>query len=360
MDFRGSSRLNYSNISNSSYCLDLSAKEMSILHNTFIGVSSTAGVVCILAITVILATKGYKKFVHRLILYLMAVVLPEEVVSILAVAPVHLNGSVVAVREGFEGLCAAAGFLYQVVFWMELLVICWIALYLLGMIALRRNVTAVKWKQEVCGLAVVLLLPFLFNWIPFAKDMYGLSGLFCWIKQSMNSNCKYDYVGLTLMFVLHPGPEVTVGTIVLVSLVAIAIVMCRRTMRHWQGTHRQSIHRQGLKEVLPLLVYPLIYLVLWAAAIAFRIVDVVSSVQDRRPIYSLSLVHSIISSVRTLTVPLICLLHLSIVYCRKQQNREHTLSTTTSYTVSNEFTDQEDDPLIIRGSGLLLHIVMCM
>ena len=346
-DFSGSGPLN---TTNSSYCPDLSAEVVKSMKITLICVSSTASVASILAIIFILVSKRFKKFVHRLTLYLMVAILLVEAMSILDAVPVHHNGTTVAVRKGFEGLCAASGFLYQVVFWMELLVICWIVLYLLGILVFRCNVTAVEWKQEACGLAVVTILPFLFNWIPFVKDMYGISGPYCWIKQSMNSNCKYDDVGLTLMFLLLNGPEFFVGTVVFLSLAVIAAVMCRNVMGQ-QGTSQPSIHQQGLKEVLPLLLYPVVYLVLWAAVTAFRIYEIILSVQDRNPSYSLQLVFNVLSDVRTLLIPLICLLHLSTMCFRKKQNRQSTLSTTTSYIIPNEFTDQEDDPLIIRGSG---------
>ena len=82
------------------------------------------------AIIFILVFKGYKKFVHRLILYLIVAVQFHGVVSILQVVPVYHNGTVVATREGLEGLCAAAGFLINVIDWMILLINCWIVLYL--------------------------------------------------------------------------------------------------------------------------------------------------------------------------------------------------------------------------------------
>ena len=83
-----------------------------------------------LAIIFILAAKGYKQFVHRLTLYLIAVDLLKTIVSILNILPVYRNGTVVAVRGGFEGFCSAIGFFLEVVAWMKKLVICWIVLYL--------------------------------------------------------------------------------------------------------------------------------------------------------------------------------------------------------------------------------------
>ena len=184
------------------------------------------------------------------------------------------------------------------------------------------------------------------------NDMFGISGTFCWIKQSMNSNCKYDYVGLTLMFVLQYGPEVLVCMVAFTSLGAIAIVMCRRATKQEHGTRHPSINQQGLKEVLPLLLYPLVYLLLWAIPIALRINDVVLSAQDRTPLQFEWLGYSIILNVRRVFVPLVCLVHLSIVCYRKKQTRQYAqLNTTTSFVVSKGFTDQEDAPLIIKGQG---------
>ena len=65
--------------------------------------------------------------------------------------------------------------------WMELLIISWILLYLVMVLVFKYNADAVRRKHEVCGLAVILVLPFLFNWVPFLEGMYSLSGAECWI-----------------------------------------------------------------------------------------------------------------------------------------------------------------------------------
>ena len=57
------------------------------------------------------------------------------------------------------------------------------------------------------------------------------------------------------------------------------------------------------------------------------------------------LVYSIIIYILQLFIPFICLLYLSIVCCRKECNKEQPLKTTTSFV---SFTDQEDEPLIIK------------
>jgi len=81
-----------------------------------------------------MAFKGHKRYVHRLILYLMVAALLEAVVSILAVIPYMYcnpnNGSAMDVGEGFEDFCATSGFLLELTVWIPRLVICWIVLYL--------------------------------------------------------------------------------------------------------------------------------------------------------------------------------------------------------------------------------------
>ena len=83
----------------------------------------------VLAIIFILVSKGYKKFVHRLTLYLIVAVQFDGVVSILQAVLVHHNGTIVGTMEELRGHCAAAGFLTCVMDWMILSIICWIVSY---------------------------------------------------------------------------------------------------------------------------------------------------------------------------------------------------------------------------------------
>ena len=330
-----------------SNCPKFSAEEQKSWTLGAIIVSSASTVACILAVILILAFKGHKRFVYRLTLYLVVAALLEAVVSVLEVVPVYHNGTVVAVREGFEDFCAASGFLLEVSVWIPRLVICWIVLYLLMVLVFNHSTEVVKWKYEVCGLAVVLILPPLISWVPFVKGMYGLSQGGCWIKTS-ESNCLYDDVGLAFMFVFDYGPQLFICLATVISFGTILIVMCRRAVRQEQGFCRSSVHQKGLKEVLPLLLYPLIYLVLWATIVATRIYDVERVRRQERNSRVTWLMYSIAVYSERLFVPLICLLYLSVMCCKKKKTT-HALTTSTSFVVPNEFADQENEPLVIRG-----------
>ena len=343
-------QFNHSSNTSGNFCLEWSEDELVALEIVNICISAAGVLASAVAIIFILVSKGYKKFVHRLTLYLIVAVQFDGVVSILQAVPVYYSGTVVATREGLEGLCAATGFLSNIADWLELLIISWIVLYLVMVLVFKYSANAIRRKHEICGLVVVLILPFLFNWIPFLKSMYGLSGGDCWIKPSVNNYCDYDEVGLIFMFLLSYGPFLLVCLITLVSLGTIAIVMCKRALQQEQGSSQSSVHRQGLKEVLPLLLYPLSYFLLWIGEVMVRLYDVT---HGKMLHYPLILTQDIISVIIILFVPLVFLLHASIRLCKMKQGRLSTMNTTTSFSVSNEFPDEEDKTLIIKGQGTI-------
>ena len=152
------------------------------------------------------------------------------------------------------------------------------------------------------------------------------------------------------MFVFSYVPAFLVCLITFVSFGTIAIVMCKRALQQEQGLCQPSVHQQGLKEVLPLLLYPPIYFLFWVIVVATRIINVLQKVQFQ---FSLTLAHYVVFLlVALLMVPLVFLLHSSINFCRKKRNKLHTPSITTSYIVPNECSDQEDERLIIKGKGI--------
>ena len=193
-------RFNHSNNTGGNFCLQWSEGELEALEIVNICISAAGVLASAVAIIFILVSKGYKKFVHRLTLYLIVAVQFDGVVSILQAVPVYYTGAVVATREGLKGLCAAAGFLSNVADWLELLVICWIVLYLAVVLVFKCSANTIRRKHEICGLTVILVLPFLLNWVPFLKNLYGLSGGNCWMKPSVRNYRDYDDVGFIFLF----------------------------------------------------------------------------------------------------------------------------------------------------------------
>ena len=86
---------------------------------TKVGMLSISFVINCIAIAVLCYFKSYKRFVFRLVLCLMTTHILEVLVQILELVPVNHKSEHVAVRDGWESVCAAFGFLDQVTIWMS-------------------------------------------------------------------------------------------------------------------------------------------------------------------------------------------------------------------------------------------------
>ena len=73
-DLVGSGEPEFINNTNGNFCLKWSAEELESWQISTLCISSAGVLACILAIICILVSKGYKKFVHCLTLYLIIVV----------------------------------------------------------------------------------------------------------------------------------------------------------------------------------------------------------------------------------------------------------------------------------------------
>ena len=82
-------QFNYTTNTSGNFCLEWSEDELETLEIVNISVSAAGVLASAVAIIFILFSKGYKKFVHRLTLYLIVAVQFDGVVSILQAVPVY-------------------------------------------------------------------------------------------------------------------------------------------------------------------------------------------------------------------------------------------------------------------------------
>ena len=310
------------NTSNSSsYCFNFTARELKINTAVTVSLHVVAILACLLTILFILTTRQYRAFVNRLVLYLMLVASVWSVFIIVEVIPVEHDAArmIVKVRDGWEGACAAAGFLSQLVETAKILVVCWIVFYLLMLVVFKRN-TSKPW-HEALGVVIVVGLPLLIDWLPFRWHYYGLSGLWCWIEISHNM-CSDDFLlSLGLMLAIEYIPVLLVIIFTIVSFVCITVALCRRAHRveiKWKWT---SIYKRGLAEATALMVYPTIYALIFVFRVIHRTYYLVQIGGHRPPYYTLWLAHSAALGIGGILVPLLYLLRPSnlrkFYVCRK-------------------------------------------
>ncbi len=308
---------------------------------------------CVFAIAVIIALRQYRTFVHRLLLYLLIAACLVAVSAGFDMVPVHHNGRVVEVRHGLNGVCSAVGFFVQVFETQFLMVCIWILVHLILLVVFRYRANTKR--HEIAGLVISLGLPLTFNWLPFIHNMYGLAGTWCWIRIS-NEDC-HDYIttGVIYQFTLFLAPQVLVILGSFVSFLVIAAISGKRSLNHSRERLRSqhSPYQQALKESLPLLVYPILYIIISGVMVANRINYSITTSNGKPLYYPLWLADTFADPLRTLFTPLAYLLHPATIRKLLTSGRTNSQGNTdseTNYPVPQEPSFSEVDPLVIRGS----------
>ena len=160
--------------------------------------------------------------------------------------------------SSWELVCKSFGFLDQVTAWMGHLCMTWVIIYLIYLLIKKKRIeTAQRSNEEIAGLAVCFLVPFVFNWIPFLNNYYGFSGSWCWIRMTADYGCSITE-GLSYIIVLYYGPLLL---FVLFNFVSCVFLFC--------GFYRNPKYHS--KEFLFVLLYPFFYGMLFIIVFLSRI-----------------------------------------------------------------------------------------
>ena len=206
--------------------------------------SASAGGAACLAIFLILVTKSYKRFVHRINLYLAVSSLLTGVITCVNVVPLSYTETGIHLKAAYEWktVCSLLGFLVTNTTVMQYMCVTWITVYIFFLAVFKIQLN--RCRHEILGVIVIFFCPFLFTWIPFIHDSYGLSVLWCWIDvcNGTATGTAYESIYLGFVFLL------TVLNLVL--LLSVVVLLCKGYFQ----TQLQLQHKKALKEMLPLAV----------------------------------------------------------------------------------------------------------
>ena len=239
-----------------------------------VGIRAGAGAIsmicCLGMIALIFLLKKHVFFTQRLILYLTLSTLAYSLVSIINVA-----GYKAYTSEALQGYCVFVGFLEQLIScWIPLAISC-IVVDLFYKVIFERP----SERLEIVYVIVIFASPLLYSWIPFIYLAYGQAGAWCWIRDSDYSDCSPLHFGTVLRFVIYWVPLLIIMIVLIVMLVIIVFVL-RKKQQQWVGKFDpevQDLQKRMRKEVLPLIAYPIIFLVLNIFPFANRIVNITTT-----------------------------------------------------------------------------------
>lgn len=281
-------------------CPNFTSAETKLLDTVNIVGSSVSFAASFATIALVLLTKSYRVFVHRLTAYLAIPVCLLSFAFLVHVGAVHVDGDRVTYESS---LCTAAGFLVQYLTWVETAVACWINVYVLELAIFSIQLN--KRKHEVVGVVLSVCFPLLLSWEPFVENFYGPAGAWCWIKVG-GDNCTSDS-GLGYQIGLYYAPLVLLSALNVAEVLGIAAKLCVGASKT-EGS-LQRYHVTAIKEVIPIFIYPGIFFLSFLFGLVHRISSALLVSEGKPQNMNMWVIFVLVLSVKGLYLPVAFMFH---------------------------------------------------
>ena len=209
-----------------------------------------SSVTCLAAIIVFFLSKMCRKFMQRLVLYmLVASLFHSLVISVQLLGVSHDFAS-----EKYHKMCAVLGFFSEYSPWVLVLstTAFTITLTCHALVLLDQDKLA---RTELLCALLPWLFPLLVAWVPFLHHRFGDSGIWCWIG-IFDENCSTSVTGVIEQFALLYADMILLLAVNSVLMASIIVRLCMHSCRKWELS---KTHRTALKITIPLLAFPLVY-----------------------------------------------------------------------------------------------------
>ena len=227
---------------------------------------------CLIAVSFIFCLRLYKYFTYRLAMYQILSSLCLSVVEVSFLILLNYNGEIY-----YQIACKITAFLLEYFLWIKLLFTLCLIFHLFCLAVCLKNFQ----KLEAGYVLFSILFPLLYTWIPFIHNSYGVAGAWCWIRDWKDDCATQKYLeGIVEQFVLWYGPVFISITLSVVAVSIILIVLAQRAYANKNPENKclyeRNQNKKAIKELLPLLAYPVIFYVFWLFPLINRIYNAIS------------------------------------------------------------------------------------
>ena len=278
------------------------------------GVFST--LICVIALFITCYYRLYKRFAHRLVIYqlLSAIIFLLVCSAELSFLNYDYNDSSMMMKV----LCGAVGFLISVTIGIKFLITFWLTFYLFMFAVFSKDL----YRLEPLYVITSIGIPILFDWIPFVNGLYGVAGAWCWIK-NWKGDCANDKMLLgtieQYLFLYAPGTVLFLIDLLMI-IVTIGVLLYRSYCRpvkeaaEYDPLLERQAKRQkkAFKEILPLMLYPIIFMILFLPSLIQRIYGAIVPETQR---YFLFVLQVVTAPGWGLFVGVIVIIHVFIMKC---------------------------------------------
>ena len=239
------------------------------------GVSASVSVlVCVIAIVMVLRLTLYKSFTYRLATYQVLGSLLQSVAMSLHLMLFNYSSE----ELYYQVTCYFTASFVQFAMWVKLMFTLWLTFHLFVYVVFLKNAK----KLECLYLCSSVLVSVIVAAIPFFHDAYGIAGAWCYIR-SWEDDCAEEKftLGIVEQFVLYFGPATLFLALSVAAILVMLAVIVRRMLRNSYMEPRllasggayisRNNYQHALKQLLPLLAYPVIFFTLLLCSLVNRI-----------------------------------------------------------------------------------------
>ena len=273
-------------------------------------ISLLSAAACIAAVVLLLWQKMYNTFTHRSILYLLLYAIFAAACFALNIASAFDN---FVSSEAYTPFCSFSGFLTHYSISVQLLAQTVLTIHL-GCVILLVEIRCTRplghhylgitsafetdssshkakcysRRLELAYALSPLVLPLFFVWVPFIHNNYGPAGVWCWIRR-VGDDCEQVLSGVIEQYTLWYGPLLLLTLVNTCIIIATIVTIICKAYKLRKSGETLKDYKDTLKQVLPILAYPIIFLLLSWLALAYRL----STVTSPTVIIPLLITHSI-------------------------------------------------------------------
>ena len=281
---------------------------------------------CLIAVFLVFRLKLYKYFTYRLAMYQILSSLCLSVVEVSFLTLFNYDGDIYQ-----QIACKTTAFFLEYFVWIKLLFTICLVFHLFCLAVCLKNFR----RLEIGYVLFSILFPLLHSWIPFTHNSFGFAGAWCWIRDWKDDCANEKYLqGIIEQFGLWYGPLFVSLTLTVVAVFITLLVLTKRAYAHRNtenkfliDNHERNQNKKAIKELLPLLAYPVIFYVL----VLFPLINRVYSAISPNASIVLALVHSLTESLWGFCSSWALIIHILVMRQLKKekhvQMKEHPVST---------------------------------
>ena len=291
--------------------------------NIVVLASGTTGIFsslcCVVAVSVVIILRLHVHFIYRLAVY-----------QVLGSMSFCVTGGLTLMLYGYdkdvpyyEVSCKLTALFFTYSALVKILFTLWLVFHLFSYVVFFKNLKRLEWLY----ISSSVLGPLLVVWIPFIHNAYGLAGAWCTIRIWKDGCATEKFIeGIVEQFTFFYGPSIIMVGVGLVAIIIMVSVLLYRA--HCSSGDDETLLLDGgqrkevIKQLLPLLAYPVIFLFIISFPLASRIYSAVSANTN----FYYLLVHMVILQLTGFFSSMALVAHLCSIqrYKHKKRKREDT------------------------------------